>query len=88
LWNTLLDSSYKILAGDVNESGSVTTNDLVLIAALILARQTSWPRYAVWHSLPAAPIPAEVNLPALSEDRFVDFIGVKFGDLSGDVLLE
>jgi len=100
LQQAVIESPYKILAGDVNQSGSVSTQDIVYMAALILARQTAGPDGTVWRFIPAnhnfpnvnnpfgATIPSVFAIPNLSENQFINFVGVKIGDISGDALLE
>ena len=91
-----LDSPYKIIAADANNSGTVTTFDLVALRKLILAvnskltTNTSWrfvPADYVF-SDPANPFPegfpecitVDMTNQAEAQDR--DFIAIKVGDVN------
>jgi len=96
LQNATIQSSYKILAGDVNQSGAVSTQDIVYLAALILAQRTNFPNDAVWRFIPAnytfpnpanpftGNIPATSTLNNLNADTTINFVGVKLGDINGN----
>lgn len=92
----LLDSPYKIIAADVNKSGTVTTADVVELRKLILQiipnfnNNTSW-RFIDEHYVfpnPANPFaavfPEYFNVNDLANNQVgVDFVAVKVGDVNG-----
>jgi len=88
-----LDSPYRILAADVNDSSSVTTLDIALIRRVILAITDTFPG-GLWTFVPSDfvfenslnPWPFESvrsysNLTSDALDQ--DFIGIKHGDVNG-----
>lgn len=88
-----LDSPYKVLAGDVNASGSLSVSDFFRLRRLILGIDVEFPDKPSWEFIPADvqlsdmplndPIPGSVLLPNLSENKpALDFIGIKTGDLN------
>ncbi len=94
----LLDSPYKLLAADVNNSQSVTASDLIQIRKLILnieekfSNSSSWIFFAKDHNFdqPENPwsgdMPAVININNLQEDMLIgDFMAVKKGDVNGSV---
>jgi hypothetical protein len=90
----LLDSPYKLIAADANNSSSVSALDLVEIRKLILGLYTEFPKNESWRFVnsefafddPANPWPfAEVvDVQGLTLGH--DFIGVKVGDVNGNVV--
>lgn len=87
-----LDSPYKILAADVNDSSSVTTLDIALIRRLILAIQDTFPD-GLWKFArsdfefgdPLKPWPFESSrsYSNLSGDVLdQDFVAMKHGDVN------
>ncbi len=92
----LLDSPYKLIAADVNRSGSITTFDMVEIRKLILFINDRFPNNTSWRFVDkdfvfpdpanpfASPFPEVINLNNLTQDElFADFIAVKIGDVNG-----
>lgn len=91
-----LDSPYKLIAADVNRSGSVTTFDLVDMQKLILNITTAFPNNnPSWRFVPAShvfanpanpfaqPIPESLTLENVAFSQFdVDFVGIKVGDVN------
>jgi hypothetical protein len=47
-----LGSSYRLIAGDVNGSGGVSTLDIVLMRSVILGNATSFPNGRLWEFVP------------------------------------
>ena len=91
-----LTSSYKMLAADVNGSGSISTLDLVFIRRLILTIEDNFPNEVPsWRLIPADfeftnpldpfadAIPEQLDYEILSEDLEQDFIAIKMGDVNG-----
>jgi hypothetical protein len=88
----LLSSPYRIIAADVNSSGSVTTLDIVLMRALILRNIASFPDNRMWAFVksdyafanPALPFPYDSTrtYSKALELSGQDFIGIKLGDVN------
>ncbi|MFK8006362.1 MAG: HYR domain-containing protein [Saprospiraceae bacterium] len=92
----LLDSPYKIIAGDVNNSGELTALDLAQIRNLILLNMNEFPNgVPSWRfvdanyvfSNPNDPLnetfPEAVDIQNLSTDLdLVDFVAIKVGDVT------
>lgn len=91
---TPLNSPYKILAGDVNDSGSLSTLDIVLIHKVVLALEDSFPAPS-WKFVPTGYVYADPAFPFVSDlsealtveatgpDQVcIDFIGIKTGNLN------
>ena len=94
-----LNSPYKIIAADASNDGKVTTFDIVELRALILHVVDELPNNDSWRFVdksyqfpnamnPFSPAyPEVININDLSQDMlYNDFIGVKIGDLNGDVV--
>jgi hypothetical protein len=90
-----LDSPYKIIAADINKSGSVTTIDMIQLRKLILGVSDEFPDNTSWRFIKAAHVfpnpadPWETLFPeALSISQLngnaedMDFIAVKIGDVN------
>jgi len=91
-----LDSPYKLIAADVNSSGTVTTLDVVELRKLILGIYTTFPDNSSWRFVDAdyvfpnpgtpsnPPYPEVLNIANMNNDVLnADFIGVKIGDVNG-----
>lgn len=92
-----LDSPFKLLAADVNRSGSVTTLDLIQIRKIILGtltklgNNTSWRfvradyAFTEWGNPWNTSFPELVNINNLTADDLIpyDFVAVKVGDVNG-----
>ena len=93
-----LDSPYKMIAADVNRSGSVTTLDLVELRKMILMIDTEFANNNSWRFVDAnfvfpyvenpfaTAFPEIVNINGLFESVQHDFVGVKIGDVNGTVI--
>ncbi len=93
----LLDSPYKLIAADINQSGTITTIDIVELRKLILfiddefQNNTSWRFVAADYVFPdpanpfAATFPEVTNINSLTPEEVHDFVGIKIGDLNGSV---
>ena len=90
-----LDSPYKLIAADANNSGSITTLDAVAIRKLILGIENEFPNNTSWRFVDAEFIFPDPNNPFMTsfpeiysvngvegEVVFVDFVGVKVGDVT------
>ena len=93
-----LNSPYKLIAADVNNSKSITTLDLVQLRRLVLgidsklSSNTSWRfvdasfRFADQSNPWATQIPEVVNVNDLSSDARGNFIAIKVGDVNNSAL--
>jgi hypothetical protein len=91
----LLDSPYKLIAADVNNSGAVTTLDMIGLRRLILhidetmTNNTSW-RFVESEYVFADPtnpfastFPEVSNFNGITQSQISDFMAIKIGDLNG-----
>ncbi|WP_425421172.1 GEVED domain-containing protein [Phaeodactylibacter xiamenensis] len=95
-----LGSPYKRIAADANNSGSITTLDLIQLRKLILSIDTEFANNTSWRFVEASYVfpnpenpwqeafPEVVNINNLPATGIhgADFIAVKIGDVSGDVV--
>jgi len=94
-----LTSPYKLIAADVNNSGSITTLDVVAIRKAVLFVADEFPSNTSWRFIdknytftnPAnpfnEPFAEVVNMNNLTHDELnADFMAVKIGDVSGDAI--
>jgi hypothetical protein len=97
LGTQLLDSPYKLIAADINNSETITTFDMVELRKVILQIEPEFPNNSSWRFVETAydfpqddnpwfeDFPEVVNINNLQnavED--VDFVAVKIGDLNGN----
>lgn len=93
----LLNSPYKMLAADVNRSGSITTFDIVSLQKAVLLIDDQFPNNKSWRFVDAAyvfpnpanpfvePVPEVYNINDLGADmNNVSFKAIKVGDLNGN----
>ncbi|MFK7775639.1 MAG: T9SS type A sorting domain-containing protein [Saprospiraceae bacterium] len=90
----ILDSPYKLLAADVNNSGQITALDMVIIRSLILLNFTEFPNNDSWKIIdgdfvfadPTQPwasnIPQQIIINNLETNRELNMIGIKMGDVN------
>lgn len=91
-----LNSPYKMIAADVNQSGSITTVDMVELRKLILYINTEFENNTSWRFIPAdfsfddpanpfvSPFPEFYKIDKLEGSMInIDFTGIKTGDLNG-----
>ena len=89
-----LDSPYKMIAADVNESGHISSLDMIALRRLILQIDEEFSTGRSWTFVDAeyvfpdptnpfvSTFPTAHNINNLSSSQVVDFIGVKLGDLN------
>lgn len=94
----LLDSPYKLLAADLNQSGTLTTFDLVEMLQLILQVIPEFSTTESWGFVPASltftdptnpwldPISNTIHINTLNGPTQMDFIGYKMGDVNYSAL--
>ena len=89
-----LDSPYKLIAADVNASGSITSLDMIALRRLILFIDTEFASNTSWRFVDgefvfpntanpfATTFPEVINYNDLAGSELADFVGVKIGDLN------
>lgn len=95
-----LDSPYKMVAADVNNSRSITTFDIIELRKLILGIYTVLPANTAWRFVDAAyafpqPNPFAVPFPEVRSGNNAsplnppvhDFVGIKIGDVNNSAAL-
>jgi len=91
-----LDSPYKMIAADVNKTGTITTADLVQLRKLILHIDDNFSNNTSWRFVDAdfvfpneenpfeTPFPEVVNINNVPADVLnADFVAIKVGDVNG-----
>ncbi len=93
-----LDSPYKLIAADANDSHSVTALDLIELRKLILGAHDELPNNSSWRFVDVdhnfideinpwlVDMPEDYSINNLEEDMVIDFIGIKVGDVNGTVI--
>ncbi len=91
-----LDSPYKMIAADINNSKSISTLDLILLRKLILNLDTKFTANTSWRFVDAAyrfPNPSNpwsegfpeiASINNLTSKVNSDFVAVKIGDVNGN----
>ena len=90
-----LDSPYQLIAADANNSGHITTHDIVVIKSAILHFTDNFPNNTSWRFVdgnfdftnPADPFlddfPESISIVNLENDRTLDVVAIKVGDING-----
>lgn len=87
-----ITSPYQLIAADANCDDAISTADLAIIQRAIVGLSTSFSPCNSWAFVRAdanlsmnnaLPYPSIYNIPNLSGDITLDFIGVKTGDILG-----
>ncbi|HMG16710.1 MAG TPA: HYR domain-containing protein, partial [Saprospiraceae bacterium] len=96
LGKKVLDSPYKILAADVNNSKNITTGDVVKVKKLILHIIDKFDNVDSWTFLPASlifqnpinpwltPITNCISVNNIQTDQSANFTAIKMGDVTWD----
>ncbi len=95
LGKTILNSPYKLIAADVDGSGSVTTLDILYLKRFLLGIDTTFKGNRLWTFVdssyvfpnPASPFPYKDSIRITSLKKSVapcSFIGIKLGDVNED----
>ena len=92
-----LDSPYKLIAADVNNSHSVTALDIIEMRRLILGISTEFANMPSWRFVDAAyefpdpsnpwaeDFPEVISINNISADELdAHFVAIKMGDVSGE----
>jgi hypothetical protein len=97
---TPLNSPYKLIAADVNNSGSITTLDLIQLRKLILSVDTKLANNTSWRFVPAnytfpvpsnpwsATFPEVLNINNLAGSVNGDFVAIKVGDVNNSAVID
>ena len=91
------DSPYEMVAADVNNDGRISSIDLVVLSKAILGLSDHFENNTSWrfvdeaqklniYAHPSTVIQEFINFDMTEEENRGDFVGVKVGDVSGDVL--
>ncbi|MBP7822125.1 MAG: HYR domain-containing protein, partial [Saprospiraceae bacterium] len=98
LGQQLLDSPYKYIAADANNSGSISAADISEIRKLILGIIPKFNQNESWRFIPKGYVFQNKNKPFPFEEEILhqnittnclndDFYAVKIGDINGNVIL-
>ncbi len=98
LGQELLNSPYKIIAADVDDSENITFQDTLIIRNLILGITTQFPSGDSWRFVPANhvfvdpanpfPYPQTITVNNISSNQLnLNFYGVKLGDVNYTAVL-
>ena len=94
-----INSPYQLIAADANNSGSVSTSDVATLRKLILGRVDRLSKVGSWRFVEkefvftdpanpfATPFPEQHDLDPFDRDIKMNFIGIKIGDVNGDIKL-
>jgi hypothetical protein len=77
-----LISKYSFVAADVNNSGSITTLDMVLLKKMILQIEKIFPNNNNWHFFDKLG-QEKISISTLTPLNLGEIIGIKTGDVSG-----
>ena len=94
------DTPYKHIAGDINKSETVSSLDIIILRKLILGIYDEFPNNESWRMIdkeyqfpdPTNPFssgfPESHDINEMTSSMYVEFVGVKIGDVNGSVLNE
>ena len=92
-----LETPHQLIAADINRSGSISTLDLIQLRKLILNVTDYFPNNTSWRFIREGYIfpnlgnswtnnfPEIFNLNNLKSNSYGNFVGIKIGDVSGNV---
>ncbi|MFN0015816.1 MAG: hypothetical protein ACKVU2_14840, partial [Saprospiraceae bacterium] len=95
-----LNSPYKMIAADVNNSRSISTADIIALRKLILGIDTALTSTDSWRFVPAnyafpnpqnpftAVFPEGVAIAPGAQPLVANFVGMKVGDVNGNAIAE
>jgi len=91
----LMPSPYRLIAADVNNSGNVSISDIIELRRMIITPGLKFSNNTSWRYVDASYVfpnpykpfgfPETVSFPALELNNTAQFIGVKIGDVSGNM---
>ena len=96
---TKLNTPYKMIAADVDKSGSITAIDMIELRKLILGINSEFQNNDSWRIIDGqfdfvdgdpftTSFPESYDIFELNSDVSLDFIGVKVGDVDNSVALQ
>jgi len=96
LGQSLIVGPYSLIAADVNNTGSITASDISELRKLILGVQATFTKVPSWTFVPGDYIFPDPTKPYSAprkkilqlgepKDYISDFIGIKLGDVTGNV---
>jgi len=93
-----IDSPYKLIAGDIDNSGNISAIDLIQLRKLILGVYDELPENDSWTFVPSShkfvdvfqpwDYPKYAHIDDMSEDMESNFVAVKVGDVNNSVDLD
>jgi hypothetical protein len=96
-----LNSPYKLIAADVNNSGSITTLDMIILRQAILLQRddfgsnnTSWRFVPAEYNFPqannpwATAFPEVLNINDFAGSANEDFVAIKVGDVNNSAVVD
>ena len=98
LGNQPLNTPYKLIAADVNNSKSITTLDMIQLRKLILNIDATFPNNSSWRFVDAsytfanasnpwaASFPEVKNVNDLTGALSANFVAIKIGDVNGNAI--
>ncbi|MFM7090992.1 MAG: hypothetical protein ACKOZZ_09315, partial [Bacteroidota bacterium] len=98
LGNQPLNTPYKLIAADVNNSKSITTLDMIQLRKLILNIDAAFPSNSSWRFVDAAytfpnaanpwssSFPEVKNVNDLTGSMSANFVAIKVGDVNGNAI--
>ncbi len=95
LGKAILNSPYKLIAADANNSSGITSADISEVRKLLLGVVSEFPKNKSWRFVPKAftfndptspfPFNERIVYSAINRDQMnSDFVGVKIGDVTED----
>jgi hypothetical protein len=96
----VLNSPYKLIAADVNNSGTISTLDLIQLRRVILALDNGFVNNTSWRFVPAnytfpvtsnpwsATFPEVLNINNLAGSVNGDFVAIKVGDVNNSAVID
>ena len=93
-----LDSPYRLIAADIDQSGTITSFDIVELRKLILMINDEFSNNTSWRFIDGsyvfanptnpfgATFPTEYNINDLIDNMIADFVAIKVGDVNGSAV--
>lgn len=100
LGKQVFTTPYQFIAADINQSGNISTLDIIQLRKVILNIETKFPNNTSWRFIDAAHVfmepeealtkywPNRVLIKIPSTSRKIDFIAVKIGDINNSATLK
>ena len=81
---TVLQNSYQLIAGDVNNNGLVEPIDMMQIRELILGKRDAFVEVRPWQFIDISTQRAYSKIPSRTKYQENNWIGIKMGDVNFD----